>query len=181
MLRRFACLAPSLLLALILISLGPALAQDLRDKIGKDQRPQIRAGDIPPDFTREDLDGAAFTLSEMQGEMPVVIDFWATWCGPCRSEIPLLNEFARKHGDEVAVVAITSEDIKNAEAVREFVEEQELVFRVIHDPSGDIAKSYYVHGIPYLIVIGVDGVAVATHLGYSEDVIEKLERELGIE
>lgn len=176
-------LRTAILIAALAVLAGfavPTLAQGFHEKFEKAHRPQIRVGDVPPDFAAEDLDGEAFSLSETFGRTPVVLDFWATWCPPCLEEIPLLNDFAEEHCDEVTVVAITSEDAENAEAVREFVEEQELVYRIIHDPSREIADSYYVRGIPYLVVIGLDGVVIATHLGYSEDVIEKLEEELDL-
>ena len=179
------------LLALMLLLPATAQSQGLEDKIEKDQRIEIRPGMVPPDFTAADLDGQTFSLSEMAGEMPVIIDFWATWCPPCRAEIPHLNEFARMYDGEVLVVGVTSEvprqddelTLEDVEQrVRDFREEQELVYRIIHSPSGEISKSYGVTGIPYLIVIGVDGIVITTHLGYSEetDIIAELEEDLGL-
>jgi thiol-disulfide isomerase/thioredoxin len=164
---------------IVLLFALPAFC-DLQEKIDKDQLKQIVVGDVPPDFTLTDLNGEEFTLSDMAGDKPVVIDFWATWCGPCRMEIPLLNEFAQSHEGEVRVIGITSEEAESEQAIRDFVDEQGLVFSIFQQPTGDVATSYYVTAIPFLVVIGADGKVVATHLGYNEETITELETDLGL-
>jgi len=159
----------------------PAMGQGLEDKIEKDEREQILRGQVPPDFSAIDMDGNELVLSDMAGETPLVLDFWATWCPPCRMEIPLLNQFASNHEGEVMVVGITSEAAESESVIREFVGDQNLVFRIIHDPSGEISESYFVTAIPFLVVIDTEGTVVATHLGYSETIIAELEEELGLE
>ncbi|HDS31125.1 MAG TPA: TlpA family protein disulfide reductase [Firmicutes bacterium] len=167
-------------LGAMLVALMPVFAQSLEDKIEKDQREEMKPGDVPPDFTIEDMDGNAFTLSEMIGEKPVIIDFWATWCPPCRMEMPLLNEFYLKHKDEVEVVAITSEAAESEQAIRDYVADNELAFRFIHDPSREIIGSYLVTGIPHVVVIDIEGKVVSIHIGYNPEIVSILEGELGL-
>lgn len=169
-----------LLLWFCVFASSMAAAQGYDDKVEKDRRPEIRAGQVPPDFTAATVNGEEFTLSELAGVKPVVLDFWATWCGPCRRELPLLDEFTRLYADQVAVYCITSEEASSRDAIVQFFEENEYTMGLVHDPSGDIADSYYVTGIPYLVVIGLDGTVVATHLGYNENTVEELAEDLGL-
>jgi len=173
----------SFIAGLILSGINPVMGQGFDEKEEKDDVEEIRIGDIPPDFTFVDMDGNEFSLSGMAGEMPVVIDFWATWCPPCLAEIPVLVEFAEKYADEVVVVGVTSEAAENEQAIIDFAEENEISYRLIHDPSREIIDSYFVTGIPNLFVINIDGAVVATHRGYSPDMdlIGDLEEELGLE
>lgn len=152
-----------------------------KDEASRENHPRlIDTGEIPPDFTIEDVEGVEFALADFVDDKPVIIDFWATWCNPCRMEMPLLNEFAEMYGDEVEVVGITSEAAESAEAVETFIADY-VYIRYIHDPSGEISRSYNVTGIPFLVVIGDDGIILKTHLGYSETIIDELVEDLGLE
>ncbi len=175
----FRCTVMVLMATTILLGMQQVNAQSFEDKLEKDQRVEIKVGDIPPDFTLVDLDGNTFTLSEMAGEMPVVLDFWATWCGPCIMEIPLLNEFAQEYEGEVILVGITSEGEDSEETIRNFMVEQELVYPIIHDPSRETMTSYGVRGIPHLVIIDTSGVVVGIHVGFSETVIDEVKADLG--
>ncbi len=157
-------------------------ATTVEEKTEKDQKKTLNVGDVPPDFTGVDLNGEEFTLSEMAGEKPVVIDFWATWCGPCRMELPLLNEFAKEYGEEVEVVGIgTWMPDATTDELNKFIRDNELVFRIIHNRESDIATNYYVEGIPTVVVVDTEGKVAAVYVGYSETVIEELETVLGLE
>jgi cytochrome c biogenesis protein CcmG/thiol:disulfide interchange protein DsbE len=167
---------------ILLVGSNAALAQGgYEEKVDKAHRIQIEIGQVPPDFTATDLGGNEFTLSEYVGVKPVVLDFWATWCGPCRMEMPLVSQFTETYGDRVAVYSITSEEAESRDAIDTFIADNNLQMRFVHDPSREIMTSYGVTGIPYLVVIGVDGTVVATHLGYTETVVEELVSELGLE
>lgn len=129
-------------------------------------RSTMEVGDPAPDFMYYTIDGEQVRLSDYAGQKHVVLDFWGTYCGPCRQEMPLLNNFYAEHSDEVEIIAITSESKNNARAVRNFVENNNLDFKVMHDPSGSIISLYPTRGIPYLVFIDKNGVAVDKHLGF---------------
>jgi len=169
-----------ILLMFFTISL-PASAQSLDEKEDKDEQEEILPGDIAPDFTATDMDGNEFSLHEDASELPVVIDFWATWCPPCVMEFPLLEDFHQAHEGEVTVLAVTSEDTDNEQEINDFLEENDVTFRIIHDPSREIMEQYYVRAIPFVVVVDTSGTVVATHLGYSPEIRETLEEDLGLE
>jgi len=164
------------ILTLIPLVFNTTVAQELEEE---EEQPKIAVGDQAPDFTAEDMDGNEFTLSEMIGEKPVVLDFWATWCPPCRREMPLISEFAEKYKDEVLVYSITSESAESREGILSFIKDNELKQKFIHDPSGSIADKYFVYAIPYVVAIDIDGKVVGTFLGFSENIVEELEEALG--
>lgn len=171
-----------ILVILSLISILPASA-DINDKIEKDNERELEIGFPPPDFTVTDLEGVEFTLSDMAGEMPVVIDFWATWCGPCVGEIPVLVEFANMYEGQVQLIGISLDRPDNEQTVRDFMDEYEISYMIVYDEGNSaLSDEYYVEGIPALFIIGEDGNLVNVHVGYSteSDLIGELEHELGL-
>ena len=108
---------------------------------------------VAPEFTLSDIDGNEFSLSDSQGKVRL-IDFWATWCAPCREEIPMLNELARTYGEQgLTLVAISDED---REVISEFAAEEGIEYRTLVD-SGDVAMEYSVLGLPTAFLIDADG------------------------
>jgi thiol-disulfide isomerase/thioredoxin len=169
------------LVALFVLGLTPAISQSYQDKVEKDSRIELVRGDIPPDFTAVDFQGNQFTLSDMIGEKPVVLDFWATWCPPCRMEMPLLNQFTETFGEDVAVLSITSEAEASRDTIVAFIQDNNYKMHVIQDSSGAIAESYGATAIPFVVVIDIDGKIRATHLGYSKGLAGELVNELDLE
>lgn len=113
-------------------------------------------GKYPPDFQVTTLDGDEFTLSETIGRQVVVLNFFATWCGPCVSEIPELNRYSEeRRADGVLILGI---DINEQEhVVRPFVRRERILYPVGLDSSGAIAELYDVSSVPTTLVIGLDG------------------------
>ena len=110
----------------------------------------------PPDFEAELLDGARFELAERVGREVLILNFFATWCGPCREEMPELERYARAHaGDQVTLLLV---DVKEDRAqVERFVKELAITSPVALDRAGRIAASFEVDAFPTTIVVGVDG------------------------
>lgn len=122
-----------------------------------------KAGDQAQNFTLNDLQGRPRSLSDFRGQK-VMLNFWATWCGPCRIEIPhmvkLYNEL-RGQGFEIVAVNLREDPAK----VASFVEQLKMPFPVLLDRSGQVGAAYYVHGIPTSIFLDERGVIVAVHVG----------------
>ncbi len=118
-------------------------------------------GDKAPEFALKDLDGQTVKLSELKGKV-VMLDFWATWCGPCRHALPhtqKLSESKAAKDGKLAVLAISLD--KQADTVRAFMKENKYTFRVplgLVQGAPPVAQDYGVRGIPTFLVIGHDGV-----------------------
>ena len=148
-----AAVAPLLLLALlaaILLARAPASAP-------------TAIGSIAPDFTLADLDGRPISLAELRGR-PVIVNFWASWCGPCVEEFPLLREAAERHaGEGLVVVGIVWRD--RSEAAREFMARNGASWAAAMDPGERVARDYGILGPPETYFIGRDGTIVARQIG----------------
>jgi len=127
----------------------------------------FQASDIPvinhkaPDFELKDLSGTSVRLSSLKGK-PVLINFWATWCGPCQSEMPLIQEIAQKH-PELVVLAVNDGESQNK--VTDFVEQYGLGFPVLMDPNALVNIQYQVTGLPTSYFIDEQGVIRALQIG----------------
>ncbi|TVR47655.1 MAG: TlpA family protein disulfide reductase [Puniceicoccaceae bacterium] len=132
--------------------------------------PLLEAGVEAPDFVAVTADGRELRLSDFRGQV-VVIDFWATWCGPCLRALPKVDEVARTHTEGVTVLALNVWD--NRAAFDRFIETRGDDFAVLfaHDPAGrgaetDIPRTLYnVSGIPTMYVIDADGKVVEGMVG----------------
>ena len=133
-----------------------------------------RVGSKMQDFTLVDIDGNSVRLSDYAGR-PVLMNFWATWCPPCREEMPALNDFflAQEHTGFV-ILAIDAGDPEGE--VIDFTWEQGLQFPMLLDPSSELVHSLRIRYYPTSIMIGRDGVIQSIHTGMYTP--ELLEREL---
>lgn len=123
---------------------------------------ELLEGDTAPDFTADLADGSTFTLSEQSGKV-VLLNFWATWCGPCVEEMPAFEKLQKEYGDEVAVLAVNC--LEDEETVRQFVAENGYTFPIAFDVEGVVSMKYPTDGIPYTLVIGKDGTVQNIYLG----------------
>jgi peroxiredoxin len=118
---------------------------------------------MAPDFTLNDASGQSVKLSEFRGRV-VLLNFWATWCGPCKVEIPLLMEFQRTYRNRDFVVLSVSLD-ESWKVVKPYIEEERMNYRVMIGNS-DVAHQYGgLEVIPSTLIIDKSGRIAATHLG----------------
>ena len=120
-------------------------------------------GSVAPDFTLRDLDGGTVRLADLRGR-PVIVNFWASWCRPCREEFPMLQAAFERHADEgLAVIGVVYQD-RTAPA-RTFMERHGATWTAVMDPDDRVATAYNILGPPETFFIGRDGRIVARHIG----------------
>jgi cytochrome c biogenesis protein CcmG/thiol:disulfide interchange protein DsbE len=120
-------------------------------------------GNIAPNFSLVDLDGNPVHLADLRGQ-PVIVNFWASWCGPCVDEFPLLRTVAEEHaGDDLVVLGIVYQD--RSEAARAFMQQNGGTWQALMDPDDRVARAYNIFGPPETYFIGRDGTIVARHIG----------------
>ncbi len=115
----------------------------------------------------------AVKLSEYRGKL-VYLDFWASWCGPCKRSFPWMNQLQARFGAQGLQVLAMNLDSKHADAI-DFLSSTPANFTIGFDPKGSVASSYGVIGMPSSVLIGPDGRVVAMHAGFNED--DKVELE----
>ncbi|MCP3031296.1 TlpA family protein disulfide reductase [Halobacillus sp. A1] len=118
----------------------------------------LEVGDEAPDFELETLDGDKIKLSELKGKK-VMINFWATWCPPCKVEMPEMERFHEKYGDEVEVLAVNATGTESKLGnVEEFIEEEGYTFPILLDQELETNDDYQAVSLPTTYFIGTDGV-----------------------
>lgn len=184
-----------LLLSGLLIGLAAGIAfffgfnrVDLFDKFFNDDTPDSLSesgaiyapekGQPAPDFTLENLDGEPMALEDLRGKV-VLLNFWATWCGPCRVEMPALESRHQQYPEQLAVVGIDFDEPK--ENVAAFMEEFGLTFPILLDPGAVVQDAYRIRGYPTSVFLDQDGTVQIVHIGImAEDQLDDYLQELGV-
>lgn len=120
--------------------------------------------DRAPRFVAQTLDATPIqrTLDDYRGQ-PILLNIWATWCDPCREEMPSMEALYQRFRDRgFRIVAVSIDSPDQAGLVREFVAEHRLTFDILHDPESAIMGQYPVRGVPQSFLIARDGRIVAT-------------------
>ncbi len=141
-----------------------------------------RAGDKATDFTLRDLNGQSVTLSELQGKV-VLMSFWATWCGPCKEEMPHLQKlYDAKKDQGFEVLSISTDDARSASQVKPYIKKHGYTFRVLLDRDSSVIGTYNpAKTLPYTVVVDRKGEIAKVAQGYNpgdEVALEKLVDEL---
>jgi len=124
-------------------------------------QPKPSIPEIAPDFTVKTIDGDSITLSDLRGK-PVVLNFWATWCGPCRSEIPAFSRFSKAH-PEVPVLGLSVDQGPSAK-VKRTVREWGIHYPVAII-SGALQNTYDISTLPTTVIVDADGKVQNIHVG----------------
>lgn len=123
-----------------------------------------QGGKTAPDFVAQDLQGQAVRLSAQRGKV-VFLNFWTTWCPPCRMEMPAMEALSKKFAADDFVMLAISEDDGGAPVVKKFAEEMKLTFPILVSPTGEIGRSFGVFGYPETFLIDREGKQVARFIG----------------
>jgi peroxiredoxin len=143
------------LLALIIaVWITPAQAEHNAFELLGVSKP--RTVKMAPDFSLTDVNGNKVSLKDFRGKS-VLINFWATWCGPCREELPSLQALHEKLSGEGFVVLAINIDRRNPDRVKKYMKEYNLSFPVPIDPSQQVRKKYYIMGLPVSYLVDPNG------------------------
>lgn len=132
---------------------------------------QSKVGSIAPAFTLKDIDGKTVSLSDFKGKKYVLIDFWASWCGPCLEELPYIKELYKKYNQQGFEIISVTQDVKsdlwkNAIA-KEKIESWKHLSSVENKTT--ILKDYFVFGIPHKVLIDKNGIIIGKWKGSGEN------------
>ena len=117
---------------------------------------KLKVNEVAPDFTLADLGDGEVALSSFRGTKVVVLDFWATWCGPCRMAMPDLQKLHEELAkDGVLLISVNQSEPK--ERVRAFIDRKKYTFRTVLDSAGEVGRLYGVRALPTLVVVDKQG------------------------
>ncbi|MCE2459459.1 MAG: TlpA family protein disulfide reductase [Pseudomonadales bacterium] len=126
-------------------------------------------GDLPPSYLGKDQKGNKVDLEDLRGKV-VIVTFWATWCPPCRKELPVLETIQQHAGrDRVQVVAVNIEKAMVYRPMKRRLKDYKMT--LTNDHNGRIKKRFGVNGIPHMVMIKKDGTVAAIKRGYSEAMV----------
>lgn len=136
------------------------------------------AADPAPEVTLEFFDGSTQQLSDLRGK-PVVLNFWASWCPACISEMPGFGEVHRRLGDKVEFIGVNMQEV-DLDAAKALVEQTNVDYRLVHDRDGSIYSQFGGIAMPTSVFISADGAVELVHSGTltEADLVDTIENEL---
>jgi len=159
-----------IIILVLLLFVGVSFGEDSFSELGF-IRPKIRVE--APSFTLKDLDGISRKLQEFKGKF-IFLNFWATWCHPCRDEMPEMKKLWRKFKNKDFVIIAIAVD-KNIQTVSKFCKTYDITFPVLLDLEGKVRKKYEVTVLPMTYIIGKDGKITGRIIGsrkWGSDTVE---------
>jgi peroxiredoxin len=139
----------------------------------------LQAGDPAPEFAAPVLGGDTLSLAALRGA-PVLLNVWATWCPPCREEMPALQVLHETYGERGLRVVAVSVDARGAEAaIRGFTDDHGITFTILHDPGESVSRQFRINGVPETFLIDAGGRIAHRWIGAFDptapDVAERVE------
>jgi len=135
----------------------------------------LEIGQPAPEFKLPDLSGNAVSLTQYQGKI-VLVDFWATWCGPCRLSMPLLEDLQKEYPNELVLLAVNLQE--PLDEVRQYVTAQRIRSRVLLDEEGTVGRAYGSESIPMQVLIDQKGIVRDIQMGFSTSMGTRLREEV---
>jgi len=130
-----------------------------------------------PAFKAKTLNGKAFALKDLRGRV-VLLDFWATWCPPCRAETPQLDKLWQQYKDKGLIVIGIALESGGAPGIRKFTQENKLTYWQVSDDEGSIAEKYKIRPIPTTYIIDTKGIIRVAQVGYGPGVEKEFAKEI---
>lgn len=128
----------------------------------ENQQPVV--GSYAPDFTWQE-NGQTVSLSSFRGKKPIFMNFWGTWCPPCRQEMPEMETAYTRHFGQIEVIGVSMAPRDSASMVLNFVNQYKYNWKFVHDDKLDVAQRYQVAAVPSSYFIGTDGIIKAVQVG----------------
>ena len=136
----------------------------------------VAVGKPVPPYVAQAMDGERTSLADLQGR-PVLLNLWATWCHPCREEIPALEQLHREYGPRgLRVVGVSIDQSGQEQGIREFLQEYGASFDIWLDPNSDVTNQFSTTGVPNTFLIGPDGTLLWRKVGPVHATDEELRR-----
>jgi thiol-disulfide isomerase/thioredoxin len=158
---------------------GAKLVESFFEGLGIGEKDHALLGKPAPALNLDLLGGGRLDLAAHKGKEVVVLDFWATWCGPCVKGLPILTEVTAAYKDRGVVFYAVNEQEEKA-TIEAFLKKQKLALTVALDQDGRAGEAYGVEGIPQTVLIGKDGTVEAVHVGLLPNLKSKLRQELDV-
>ncbi len=142
------------MLMVTLVGIGGAAAPDI---LPVAERNVVKLGEPAPNFRLRDLNGHSVALSDLRGKV-VLLNFWATWCGPCRVEMPAMEELYRTFSRNDFEILAVSTDAQGASVTRPFQQENHLTFPILHDADYRVGLTYGARSLPMTFMVDRQGI-----------------------
>jgi peroxiredoxin len=159
-------------------SLSPAAISTRQPDGDTTSQKYSQAGTPAPDFELFSLEGSSKHLSDFAGH-PILINYWATWCPPCREELPLIQDRLDRYSPDLVVLTINAGE--EIETVRNYIEHENFSFQVLLDPEWKAEALYGIYAYPTSVFIDRDGLIQARYVGgLSEEILDEYLKLIGV-
>ncbi|MCL4489153.1 MAG: TlpA family protein disulfide reductase [Chloroflexi bacterium] len=161
---------------LLLLGACSALNPSALTGAGSSSRPTtVKVGQAAPEINLKSLTGDQIVLSQLQGR-PVIVNFWATWCGPCREEFPtLVRKYKQYQNQGLVIIGVNYQDENSDDGVRTFMRNTLVNFPIVRDQDGRVGEMYRISGLPTSIFIDRKGIVRDIIVGgpMTDDFVDK--------
>ena len=152
--------------SLFILGVFLVIVQGRGSKAAPEIRPEV--GYLAPDFTLPSLDGQTVRLSDFRGKKAILLNFWATWCAPCRLEMPTMDKAYQEYKSRGLEILAVNLDAGSNSVVKNFMHELSLSFPALLDPDMEVLRLYRQFSIPATFLIDKQGIVRHRELGYRD-------------
>jgi thiol-disulfide isomerase/thioredoxin len=136
---------------------------------------RVDIGQSAPSFSLSDLDGHEISLENFKGKI-VLLDFWATWCGPCRMTMPVVEKLSKEYRDDMVLLAVNMQESKDV--VEKYAFEQAISSQILLDEKGTVSATYGAYAIPMQFLIDKSGIVRHIQTGYTSSMASQMRAQI---